>query len=250
MSTRNKILIATVLIFFVCVVVWAIRTTPTEPPPIEKFEPPTIIEYEGNTITEEQDGKLLWELTCDKMRIDTITQNVDIDGVKGKFYQYEGEDVKIWELTAATGSYDQVKKNILVKGDVVVTNSKGEQLLSDELEWIAEQELASASGNVNVTNSDGAQLLSDKLEWFAKQELVSASGNVKILNDDGAKLKGDKVEWFTAEEKVIATGDVRVSKDDMRGFGDLAYADNGFKHFGLLGNAKVLKGVKDMEEAF
>lgn len=250
MSTRNKILIALVVIFFVCVVVWVVRTTPTTPPPIEKFEPPTVIEYEGNTITEEQDGKIIWELTSDKMRIDTITQNVEIDGVKGKFYQYNDEDVKVWELTAATGIYYQVQKNILVKGDVVVTNSDGAQLKSDELEWIADQELVTASGNVDVTNSDGAQLLSDELEWFAKQELVSASGNVKIKNSDGAKLKSDKVEWFTAEKKVIATGGVRISKDDMRGFGDLAYADNDYKHFGFLGHAKVLKGVKDMEEAF
>lgn len=249
MSTRNRILIAAVVIFFVCLVVWVVRTTPTTPPPAEKFEPPTIIEYEGNTITEEQDGKIIWELTCDKMRIDTVTQNIELDGVKGKFYQHD-EDEKIWELTAATGIYYQVQKNILVKGDVVVTNSEGAKLLSDELEWIAEQELITASGNVDVTNSEGAQLLSDKLEWFAKQELVSASGNVKVKNSDGAKLKSDKVEWFTAEEKIIATGDVRISKDDTRGFGDLAYSDNEFKHFGLLGHAKVLKGVKDAEEAF
>lgn len=250
MSTRSKILLATVIIFFVCVVVWVVRTTPSEPPPIEKVEPPTVIEYEGNTITEEQDGKIIWELTCNKMRIDSLTQNVEIDGVKGKFYQYDDEDVKVWELTAATGLYYQVQKNILVKGDVVVTNSDGAQLKSDELEWLAEQGLITATGNIDLTNKDGAQLLSDELEWLANQELVSASGNVKIKNSDGAKLKSDKVEWFTAEKKVIATGNVRISKDDMRAFGDLAYADNDYKHFGLLGNAKVLKGVEDMEEAF
>lgn len=249
MSTRNKILIAIVVIFFVCVVVWVVQTTPTTPLPIQKFEPPTVIEYEGNTITEEQDGKIIWELTCDKMRIDTITQNVEIDGVKGKFYQHDDKET-VWELTAATGIYYQTQKNILVKGDVVVTNSNGAKLLSDELEWLSDQELITATGNVDATNSEGAQLLSDKLEWFASQELVSASGNVKVKNSDGAKLKGDKVEWFTEEKKIIATGDVRISKDDMRGFGDLAYADNDYKHFGLLGHAKVLKGVKDMEEAF
>ena len=220
MSTRNKILIATVVIFFVCVVVWVVRTTPSEPPPIEKFEPPTVIEYEGNTITEEQDGKIIWELTCDKMRIDTITQNIELDGVKGKFYQYGEDETTTWELTAATGVYYQIQKNIMVEGEVV------------------------------ITNSEGSQLLTDKLEWFAEQGLLSASGNVKILNKDGAKLASDKVEWFTAEDKVIATGNVKISKDDMRGFGDLAYADSDFKHFGLLGHARVLKGVKDMEEAF
>lgn len=220
MSTRNKILAALVVIFFVCVVVWAIRTTPTEPPPIEKVEPPTVIEYEGNTIVEEQDGKVIWELTCDKMRIDTITQNIELDGVKGKFYQYKDEDETIWELTAKTGVYYQTSKNIMVEGEV------------------------------DITNSEDSQLLTDKLEWFAEQGLLSAAGDVKIKNKDGAKLRSDKVEWFTGEDKIIATGGVRISKEDMRGFGDLAYADNEFKHFGLLGHARVLKGVKDEEEAF
>ena len=220
MSTRNKILAALVVIFFVCVVVWAIRTTPTEPPPIEKVEPPTVIEYEGNTIVEEQDGKVIWELTCDKMRIDTITQNIELDGVKGKFYQYKDEGETIWELTAKTGVYYQISKNIMVEGEV------------------------------DITNSEDSQLLTDKLEWFAEQGLLSAAGDVKIKNKDGAKLRSDKVDWFTGEDKVIATGGVRISKDDMRGFGDLAYADNEFKHFGLLGHARVLKGVKDEEEAF
>ena len=220
MSTRNKILIAALVIFFVCVVVWAIRTTPSEPPPIEKVEPPTVIEYEGNTIVEEQDGKIIWELTCDKMRIDTITQNIELDGVKGKFYQYDDEEERVWELTAKTGIYYQISKNIMVEGDV------------------------------DITNSEGSQLLTDKLEWFAEQGLLSAAGDVKVKNKDGAKLRSDKVEWFTGEDKIIATGGVKISKDDMRGFGDLAYADNEFKHFGLLGHAKVLKGVKDMEEAF
>ena len=219
MSTRNKILIAALVIFFVCVVVWAIRTTPSEPPPIEKVEPPTVIEYEGNTIVEEQDGKVIWELTCDKMRIDTITQNIELDGVKGKFYQYDDEEERVWELTAKTGIYYQTSKNIMVEGDV------------------------------DITNSEGSQLLTDKLEWFAEQGLLSAAGDVKVKNKDGAKLRSDKVEWFTGEDKIIATGGVKISKDDMRGFGDLAYADNEFKHFGLLGHAKVLKGVKDMEEA-
>ena len=220
MTTRNKILVALVLIFFVCVVVWATRTTPTEPPPIEKVEPPTVIEYEGNTIVEEQDGKVIWELTCDKMRIDTITQNIELDGVKGKFYQYKDEGETIWELTAKTGIYYQASKNIMVEGEV------------------------------DVINSEDSQLLADKLEWFAEQGLLSAAGDVKIKNKDGAKLRSDKVDWFTGEDKVIATGGVRISKEDMRGFGDLAYADNDFKHFGLLGHAKVLKGVKDEEEAF
>lgn len=189
MSTREKILAATVVIFFVCVVVWAVRTTPPTPPPMEKVDPPTVMEYEGNTIVEEKDGQIIWELTCEKMRVDMLTQNIELDGVSAKFYQRDEEkdEEKSWELTAAKGVYYQVNKVIHVEGDVV------------------------------VKNSDGAELNSDILDWFADQQMLIANGNVKI------------------------------SKDDMRAFGDMAYSQTALNKVGIMGNAKIFKGVKDDE---
>ena len=112
--------------------------------------------------------------------------------------------------------------------------------------------MLTATGNVDVTKDDGSELLSDELTWLAAKEILTATGNVKVKEKDGGKLFSDKLEWFSAEEKVIATGNVRISKDDMRGFGDLAYSENNFKNFGLLGHARILKGVKDgdIAEAF
>ncbi len=246
MSTREKLLAATVIIFFVCVIVWAVRTTPSEPPPIEKVEPPTTVEYEGNTIVEEQDGKIIWELTCSKMVIDSITQNAELDDVIWKFNQYDKE--KTWELKGAKGIYYQAEKYIHVEGDVSVTNSDEDELLCDEIDWFFEQQNLSATGNIIVTRNDGAKLLCEKLDWLSAEENIIAEGNVDVDNNDGAKLSSEKLSWFTAEEKIIAEGNVKISKDDMRAFGDMAYSDNSFKHFGLMGNAKVLKGVKDNQE--
>ena len=246
MSTREKLLALAVLIFFVCVGVWAVRTTPSEPPPIEKVEPPTTVEYEGNTIVEEQDGKIIWELTCSKMTIDSITQNAELDDVVWKFNQYDKE--KTWELKAAKGIYYQAEKFIHVEGDVSVTNSDEDELLCEKIDWFFEQQNLNATGNIIVTRKDGAKLLCEKLDWFSAEENMIAEGNVKVDNNDGAKLSSDKLSWFTAEEKIIAEGNVKISKDDMRAFGDMAYSDNDFKHFGLMGNAKVLKGVKDNQE--
>ena len=246
MSTREKFLAGVVVIFFVCLVVWVVRTTPTAPPPIEKVAPPTVMEYEGNTLTEEKDGKILWELTCDKMRVDSLTQDMELINVRGKFY----DDEDVWDLTAKRAIYDRTENIIYVEGEVVVTNSDNEKLLSDELIWYTEEEMLTASGNVSVTKDDGSELKSDELTWLAAKETLMATGKVRVKDNDGAKLASDKLEWFTAEEKVIATGNVRISNEDMRAFGDLAYSENNFKNFGLLGHARILKGVKDDEEAF
>lgn len=247
MSTREKILAAVAVIFFVCLVVWVVRTTPNAPPPTERVEPPTVMEYEGNTIAEEKDGKIIWELTCDKLRVDSTTQDMELINVRGKYY----DDDKIWSLTAKRGIYDQTEKVIYVEGDVVIVNDVDKsELRSEELSWLTEKEILTAIGEVNVMNDDGAKLLCDKIEWFAAEDRITATDNVDVTNTDGAKLLSDKLEWFIGEERLIATGNVKISKDDMRAFADLAYAENDFKKFGLLGHAKVLKGVKDNEEGF
>lgn len=245
MSTREKLLAATVVIFFVCVIVWAVQTTPSEPPPIQKVDPPTVVEYEGNTIVEEKDGLIIWELTCDKMTIDSVTQNVILDKVIWKFHQHDKE--KDWELNAAKGIFYKKDENMHVEGDVTLTNSDGAKLVSDNLDWFALQKLLVAEGNIVVTTNDGKKISSDKINWFSEEEKIMATGNVNVTNNDGAKLLSDELNWLMAEEKITATGNVKISKDDMRAFGDFAYADNNFKHFGLMGNAKILKGVKEGE---
>ena len=179
MSTREKLLALTGVIFFVCLVAWVVKTTPPDKPPSEKVTPPTVMEYEGNTITEEKDGQIIWELTCEKMRIDTLTQNIELDGITAKFYRNDEE--KFWELKAAKGVYYQLNKVIHVEG------------------------------NIAVTDSDGAQLLSDKLDYFADTEMLIATGNVKISKDD-MRAFADFAYSNNALQKVGLSGNARVLK--------------------------------------
>ena len=214
MSTRNKILAGLLVLSIVCLVVWVVKTTPNAPLPRNKIDPPTVMEYAGNTITEEKDGVIIWEMTCKRMLIDTITQNMELIGVTGKFYQRDEKNT-VWNLKAEHGIYYQTQDAIYVEG------------------------------NVTVTNTNGAELLCDKLEWFDNDGKLIANGNVKVDDGDGTKIAADKIDWFTNNDDLIATGNVKISHEDMRGYGDLAYAREDFKKFGLIGNAKVLKGVKD-----
>lgn len=220
MSTREKIFAAIVTVFFVCLIVWAVRTAPPTPPTIDKddIDPPTVLEYEGNTIVEEVDGVVVWELTCSKMRIDSVTQLAELDDVIAKFYQHEKD--KVWQLTAKKGLYDQNSKLIHVEGEVVVTEETAK-------EW---------------------QLTADKADYDQNNKLIHAEGNVVVINNENAKLTSQMLDWFGEQEMLVATGEVKISKDDVRAFGDLAYSNNGFKHFGLMGNAKLQKGVTDDSE--
>ena len=182
MDKKIKILVGVGIIFFVCLVTWVIRTTPKAPPQKEKIDPPTVMEYEGNTITEEKDGVKLWEMTSDRIKIDSVTQIAEFDKVDGKFYQ---EDGKVLSVKGNVGTYNQQTKDVHVEGEVVV------------------------------------------------------------IDADGAKLTSNNLDWSSKDETITATEDVKIFREDMRATGDFAASDDGFKHFVMKGNVRILKGVKN-----
>ena len=184
MEKKYKILIGVLIIFFICLVTWVIRTTPKAPPVQERIDPPTVMEYEGNVISEEKNGVKVWELTADRIVMDSTTQMAEIENVKGKFFQ---EDGKVLEITGKSGSYNQQTKDVHVEGEVVV------------------------------------------------------------IDGDGAKLTSENLDWKGSEEKITATKDVKIFREDIRAYGDEASSTDGFRHFFMKGNVRILKGVKDDE---
>lgn len=186
MDNKIKILIGAGIIFFICLVTWVIRTTPKAPPLKEKIDPPTVMEYEGNTITEEKNGVKLWEMSADKIKIDSVTQLAEFDKIDGKFFQDDG---KVLKVTANKGVYNQQTKDIHIEGEVV------------------------------------------------------------LYDADGAKLTSKNLDWSNKEETITATEDVKIFREDVRATGDFASSSDGFKHFFMKGNVKILKGVKNDDYA-
>ena len=177
MESKLKILTAILSVLFVCLVVWVVRTTPKAPPQTEKIDPPTTMEYEGNTIVEEKDGVKLWELTSEKVRIDTTTQIAEFDKVSGKFYQ---EDGKTLELTAKEGSYNQLTKDVHIEGEVTVTDGEGGKLTSKKLDWISKDEIIVAEEDVKIFKDD-MQAFGDRAESKDGFKHFFLKGHARIL---------------------------------------------------------------------
>ncbi|MBR6013505.1 MAG: LPS export ABC transporter periplasmic protein LptC [Selenomonadaceae bacterium] len=151
MDKKIKILIGIGVILFVCLVTWVIRTTPKAPPPQEKIEPPTVMEYDKNTITEEKNGVKVWEISADKIKMDSVTQMAEFEKVEGKFYQ---EDGKVLSMTGNSGVYNQQTKDVHVEGDVTVIDGDGAKLTSKNLDWKSEDETITATEDVKIFRED------------------------------------------------------------------------------------------------
>lgn len=177
MENKYKILIIIGVGLFIGVVAWAIATTPTEPPPTEKIEPPSEMTYETNTIIEESNGVKIFELDSGKMVVDAITQNAELEDIKGKFYQADGTFI---ELTAKRGNYHQKSGNIHVEGEVVVTDSKGAKLLSNKLDWDGKKEILTATENVKISKDD-MRAYGDFAEATNGLRHFKLKGNARVL---------------------------------------------------------------------
>ena len=179
MENKIKILIAVLGILFVCLVTWVIRTTPDAPPPSDYIEPPSFMEYENNTIVEEKDGVKIWEITSNKVRIDSTTQIATFEKISGKFYQ---EDGKVLELTANNGYYNQQTKDVHIEGDIEVLDGDGGTLTSKKLDWNGAEEVLVAEDDVQITKND-MQAFGDRAESKDGFQHFFLKGHARVMKN-------------------------------------------------------------------
>lgn len=177
MSTRGKILSGVIVLFFICLVVWVVRTTPDAPPPIDRLEAPATMSYGGNTLTEERDGVKIWDLTAESMEVEIQSQNVMMKNLVGHFYSKDGNTI---ELHAQNGMYNQVTKDIHVDTEVVVTTTDGAKLTGDSLDWIAAEEILVAQGKARVTKED-MLAEGDRIEAREGMQKIKIQGHAHIV---------------------------------------------------------------------
>ena len=177
MEKYQKPLMGVVAAAVIAIIVWAVVTVP-EQRKIEEPDRGRVISYDGNELSEEKNGRKIWDLTAEHIDVDIDKQTTKMTKLKGHFY---AEDGRITEVTADEGQYDEKTRDVVI------------------------------SGNVNVSNSDGAKLTSKELAWQAKEEVLTAKGEAKITKED-MKAEGDKIESRDGFNKIKISGKAHLVK--------------------------------------
>lgn len=179
MSNMRKWLIVAGIAVFAGLVVWAVATVPEIPAkPDAPAENGKVMSYDGNEISEEKNGKKIWDLTAEHIEVNIETRDAVLENLRGHFY---AEDGRVVEVKAAKGTYAEATKDIVI------------------------------SGNVEVTNSDGAKLTSDELRWEAQKEILAAVGSAKAVKDD-MLATGDRIESSDGFNKIKISGKAHLRK--------------------------------------
>ena len=177
MEKYQKPLMGVVAAAVIAIIVWAVVTVPEQ----RKNEEPDrgrVISYDGNELSEEKNGRKIWDLTAEHIDVDVDKKITKMTKLKGHFYEESG---RITEVIADAGQYNEKTRDVVI------------------------------SGNVNVSNSDGAKLTSKELIWQAKEEVLTAKGEAKITKED-MKAEGDKIESRDGFNKIKISGKAHLVK--------------------------------------
>ena len=97
---------------------------------------------------EEQNGKVIWEVTAKRTEMNAETNKASCDGIVGRFYMDDGIVV---DGNAKAGGFDGKTKNVFLEGDAVIVTSDGRKLAADKITWVAQEQKAVAEGHVHLT---------------------------------------------------------------------------------------------------
>ena len=178
MEKYQKPLMGVVAAAVVAVVAWAVLTVPEPQKPTVEADHGKVISYDGNELSEEKNGRKIWDLTAEHIEVDIENKLTRLSKLTGHFY---AEDGRTTEFKADEGRYDETSRDVVV------------------------------SGNVTISNSDGAKLTSKELVWQAKEEVLTAKGEARISKDD-MLAEGDKIESRDGFNKIKISGKAHLVK--------------------------------------
>lgn len=136
--------------------------------------------FADNKITEEENGKIIWELAAEAIEIDPVTQNVVLHKVQGTFYSDQGTTLV---LTSQEGTLDSKTKDVQLTGAVHAVASDGGDFTAPEVLWQGQTKLLFGNGGVRVVK--GSTILTgDNLEGDSVLNKIKVTGHAHVVTKE------------------------------------------------------------------
>ncbi len=114
---------------------------------------------ESLLVTETKDGEKLWELFADKGSYSDNNNIVFLEGIIGNFY--DGEVVKA-SFKADRGTYNSVKKNIVLYDNVLIVYTDATNISADRIIYEGKGKDIEALGNIRIEKPNEAIIYGNK----------------------------------------------------------------------------------------
>ncbi|WP_297963455.1 LPS export ABC transporter periplasmic protein LptC [uncultured Anaerovibrio sp.] len=180
MNKTGKALVGVTLLLLAALIVWAVNSIPEPPEDSGTGPEQRIVDFDGNTISEERNGKIIWTVTAEDMKMDIDTRDVSLTNVK---VTYNFDDGLTLVLKAPQATYTDSTHHL-----VIVNGVEGE-------------------------SSDGGRFSCKEMEWLSDQDMLAMKGDARIEYDkEQLKVYGDRIESTNGFTKYKAVGNAHLEK--------------------------------------
>jgi LPS export ABC transporter protein LptC len=163
------------------VVAWRImgRRAPT---PVQ--QPPQQAEYQIKEvhINETLEGNLRWTLNADQAEVYDQKGITVMRKVVVQVFSKDGD----WTVTSDEGTLDNNRRDVSLKGNVVIRSSDGLEMRTPTLAWNNEQRSLATDDDVQISR-EGTTITGKGLTVQMKEETAAVQRNVRVVINDRAK---------------------------------------------------------------
>jgi LPS export ABC transporter protein LptC len=163
------------------IVAWRImgRRAPT---PVQ--QPPQQAEYQIKEvhINETLEGSLRWTLDADQAEVYDEKGVTVMRKVVVQLFSKDGD----WTVTSDEGTLDNNRRDVSLKGNVVIRSSDGLEMRTPTLGWNNERRALATDDDVQISR-EGTTITGKGLTVHMKDEKATVRRNVRVVINDRAK---------------------------------------------------------------
>ncbi len=143
-----------------------------------------VVTVKNLILTETKEGKPYWELYAAKGSYESGTGNVTLTNATGNFYNSENKVVLSFE--SDLGTYNEITKEIALKGNTLIVAHEGSSIRADEIVWKGSDEDIIAKGNVVINRGEDFVSTADNARFNSELTFFEISGNSKtnVFDED------------------------------------------------------------------
>ena len=164
------------------VVAWRITGRRGAPTPVQ--QPAQQAEYQIKEvhINETLEGNLRWTLNADQAEVYDQKGITVMQKVVVQLFSKDGG----WTVTSDEGTLDNNRRDVSLKGNVVIRSSDGLEMRTPTLQWNNEQRSLATDDDVQISR-EGTTITGKGLTVQMKEESAEIRRNVRVVINDRAK---------------------------------------------------------------
>jgi len=202
--------------------VWYWRGPGATAPAGEGREPGAApLSVKGTVLEHSEKGRVNWSLAVEEIELSGGGRTVAAKGLKdGLVYDNTGRPVL--RLTAARASYNTVRKDFELTGEVKAVSHKGAVIATEKVQWLPQEQTLRCPGEVTMRAED-VTITADHLDLLVATEMVRCTDRVRVkMGED--RLTGRDLSYnlntrdFTLDgvQAVFAPETVREKLEELR----------------------------------